>query len=168
MLSTGLVACMEMQMDFLAYTAETRLSESEEETARVYLTQESLLSRIKIQLELKQHPVLSRVANWLKAGERPPRKDVERGGRELLSYWSEWSRLVLKDDLVWRRWEDEVSGNELYQQLCLPRKLVAKVLKELHDTPTSGHMGISRTVKRARERFYWHGLRDDVENHIKA
>ena len=73
-------------------TAETRLSESEEETTRVYLTQESLLSRSEIQLELKQDPVLSRVANWLKAGDRPPRKDVEGGGRELLSYWSEWSR----------------------------------------------------------------------------
>ena len=35
----------------------------------------------------KQDPVLSQVVDWLKSGARPARRDVEGGGRKLLSYW---------------------------------------------------------------------------------
>ena len=65
------------------------------------------LSRESIKAVLKKDPVLSQVVDWLKTGVKPARCDVEGGGHKLLSYWSQWGRLLLRDGLVSRRWENE-------------------------------------------------------------
>ena len=121
-----------------------------------------------MKVEQERDPVLSQVSKWLRAGERPQRKDVEGGGRELLSYWAQWDRLAHKDELIWRRWEQEGTDNVLCEQLCISRELAPQILQELHDSPSSGHMGVARTVARVRERFHWFGLCDDVESHVRA
>ena len=46
--------------------------------------------------------------------------------------------------------------------------LVPKVLYALHDAPSAGHLGMTKTIERVRKRFFWHGLREDVENDIKS
>ena len=105
--------------------------------------------------------MLTEVSRWLKSGQRAARKEIEGKGRELLSYWAQFDRLFFKNGLIWRRWEEKGTDNELYQQLCIPKKLVPQILQELHNNPSSGHLGVNRTVKRVRECFYWFG--DDVE-----
>ena len=125
------------------------------------------LSRESIKVALKQDPVLSQVVDWLKTGVKPARCDVEGGGRKLLSYWSQWGRLLLRDGLVLRRWENEKTGQEIYQQICLPESFVPQVLHVLHNSPSAGHIGVSKTLEKVRRRFYWHGMREDVENHIR-
>ena len=47
------------------------------------------LSREGIHAAQNQDPVLSQVVKWLETGVRPARRDVEGGGRKLLSYWSQ-------------------------------------------------------------------------------
>ena len=44
----------------------------------------------------------------------------------------------------------------------VPRKLRPDVLKEYHDVVTSGHFGTKKTLQRLRQRFYWVGMRHDV------
>ena len=92
---------------------------------------------------------------------------MEGGGRKLLSYWSQWGRLLLRDGLVLRRWENEKTGQEVYQQICLSDSFVPQVLHVLHNSPSAGHLGVSKTLEKVRRRFYWHGMREDVENHIR-
>ena len=36
----------------------------------------------------------------------------------------------------------------------------------MHDSPVAGHMGISRTEDRIRQRFYWPDIRNSVEQFI--
>lgn len=36
------------------------------------------------------------------------------------------------------------------------------VLHACHSEPTSGHFGVSKTLNRIRERFYWKGMVGDV------
>ena len=92
---------------------------------------------------------------------------MEGGGRKLLSYWSQWGRVLLRDGLVLRRWENEKTGQEIYQQICLPGSFVPQVLHVLHNSPSAGHIGVSKTLEKMRRRFYWHGMREDVETHIR-
>ena len=145
----------------------TTLAEQDEDAVLIQSINVEPLSRESMKATLKQDPVLSQVANWLKVGARPARRDVEGGGRKLLSYWAQWGRLFLKDGLVFRRWENETTGEEIYQQVCLPESLVPKVLHALHDSPSAGHLGVSKTLEKVRRRFYWHGMREDVESHIR-
>ena len=42
-----------------------------------------------------------------------------------------------------------------------------QVLCAFHDSPSANHLGVSKPLEKVRRRFYWHGLREDVENHIK-
>ena len=40
-------------------------------------------------------------------------------------------------------------------------------MRALHDDPSAGHLGVSKTLEKLRRRFYWQGMREDVENHIR-
>ena len=123
--------------------------------------------RESISAAQNQDPVLSQVVRWLETGVRPARGDVEGGGRKLLSYWSQRGRLFLRDSLVFRRWEHEVTGKEIYQQICLPESVVSQVLCAIHNNPSADHLGVSKTLEKVRRRFYWHGMREDVEMHVR-
>ena len=117
------------------------LREEENEVAWIQSVNVEPLSKESIRTAQSQDPVLSQVVMWLKAGVRPPRNEAEGGGRILLSYWSQWGRLLLRDSLVYRRWEHERTGQEIYQQLCLPEILAPQVLCALHNDPSAGTLG---------------------------
>ena len=64
----------------------------------------------------------------------------------------------MKRGLLYRRVHEE--DREL-EQLVLPTKYRKDVLKTLHNEV--GHPGKERTVKLARERFYWPGMSSEIE-----
>ena len=49
-------------------------------------------------------------------------------------------------------------------QPVVPNTLKCKVLTVLDHDPTGGHLGVSKTLEQLRTRFYWFGLRKDVES----
>ena len=146
---------------------EGALEKIERDTTLIQSVNMGPLSRESIRAAQNQDPVLSQVVKWLETGVRPARGDVEGGGRKLLSYWSQWGRLSLRDGLVFRRWEHEVTGQEIYHQICLPESIVSQALCALHNDPSSGHLGISKTLEKVRRRFYWHEMREDVKMHVR-
>ena len=146
---------------------EGALEKIERDTTLIQSLNMGPLSRESIRAAQNQDPVLSQVVKWLETFVRPAKGDVEGGGRKLLSYWSQWGRLSLRDGLVFRRWEHEVTGQEIYHQICLPESIVLQALCALHNDPSSGHLGGSKTLEKVRRRFYWHGMREDVEMHVR-
>ena len=51
--------------------------------------------------------------------------------------------------------------------MVLPKSLKSTVLHELHNAPTSGHLGITRTLSAIKTRFFWFRQRHDVETWIR-
>ena len=51
--------------------------------------------------------------------------------------------------------------------MAVPESLVDYVIKECHDSPTAGHMGITKTLALVRSRFWWPTWRIDVTQYIK-
>ena len=45
--------------------------------------------------------------------------------------------------------------------------LRSRVLKELHDTPTAGHLGITRLLHKATRMFWWPRLKKTIEQYVK-
>ena len=41
-------------------------------------------------------------------------------------------------------------------------------MREIHDSVTSGHLGVRKTLSRLRQRFYWVRMRQDVEEWCRA
>lgn len=74
-----------------------------------------------------------------------------------------------------------IHGNNLYKKskpkypdltgtpwLCVvPKDFRKTVIREHHDPPHCGHLGVFKTAARISERFYWPKLRADVANYIR-
>lgn len=82
-------------------------------------------------------------------------------------YWALWDTLLLKNGVLYRRWESN-DGRSTKLQLILPSSRVGSVLGELHNSPSGGHFGILKTLSKVRERFFWDKSRSDVENWCKT
>lgn len=52
--------------------------------------------------------------------------------------------------------------------LVVPQHLRRSVLHQLHDAPTAGHLGLTRTYDRVRRRFFWPGLYRSVRRYVSA
>lgn len=76
--------------------------------------------------------------------------------------------LDLDDDSLRRH---KLSANEdgLYVRgtaLYVPESLRAHILRDNHDDPAIGHPGVARTYQRLRPRFWWPGIRHDVQKYV--
>ena len=59
---------------------------------------------------------------------------------------------VLFDGILYRR---ERAGVETYYRLCVPKNLVPILLKSVHDSEFSGHLGRDKTNSRVRPKYFW-------------
>ena len=50
----------------------------------------------------------------------------------------------------------------------LLKALVKIVLQECHDSPSGGHLAMTKTLEKIRSRFYWPGQHKDVEDWCKG
>ncbi len=83
----------------------------------------------------------------------------------LKTWYSHYNRLFLRDGLLVR----SIGNRSPYPNyvIVVPKALRETILHAVHDNPFAGHLGICRTVERVRKRFYWPGIRFDVEKHVK-
>ena len=74
-------------------------------------------------------------------------------------------RYILRNGLLYKKC---VSNNREigYLQFVLPRPFRKQVLEACHDEV--GHLGIDRTTSLLKDRFYWPGMEDDIEEYVKT
>jgi len=122
------------------------------------------LSSKELQDAQANNPTLSAILGWMKQGQqRPSTVTVADSSPAVRTLWAQWSRLELIDGLLYRWWEESNSGTRS-KQLIVPHSLVPQVLRALHDGAGGGHLGVHKTLTKARDRFYWPRLRKDVED----
>lgn len=102
----------------------------------------------------EQDPDTGPLLSWLNSNGRPPWSTVASYSETLKCYWSQWDSLRLKDGVLYRLWESP-AGDRVVWQIVLPKKLQRVVFDQLHSSPSAGHFGITKTLSRVRERFYW-------------
>jgi hypothetical protein len=103
--------------------------------------------------------------SWVERGHPPNQQ--ERASHSLLAknLSGLWTTLVIRDGLVYRRWESPVVGET--HQLLAPSDIRAEIFRQLHTVRQGGHFGVRRTVAVVRQRFFWPGMRTDVERWCK-
>ena len=85
--------------------------------------------------------------------------------RHTWSLWGQYERLLLKDEVLYRRWLDEKTGYESLQ-LRVPQQLKGDVPQELHDQ--CGHLSVRKTTDGVQKRFYWVGHTADIELYCRT
>ena len=104
---------------------------------------------------------------WVSAFlDRPKRSDPVMKGASLplLRLWSQWNRLVVVNNILYRKYSSPDSSTE-HLQLVIPAKLRPVVLQSLHNDCAGGHLAAEKTLTKVRSRFYWPFMFTDVERH---
>jgi hypothetical protein len=103
----------------------------------------------------REDPTTSRVQWYVRSRKKPTLEERQQETPELKKYLREWHNLMIdrKTGILYRG-----------QQLVLPTKYRSLVFRELHEK--MGHLGPERVFNLARERFYWPGMKNDIEHFI--
>ena len=96
--------------------------------------------------------------------ERPSWNDISPLSPESKVLFSEWKRLEVKDNLLYRKWEEDNKVSWL--QLVIPRKYRETVLLNAHDQVTCGHNGGFKTYERVKLRFFWPKMREHIRRWV--
>lgn len=108
---------------------------------------------------------LSTVLSWIKSNKRPDFNIIAAEGYTLKSLWHQFPCLELHDGLLVRRLENDDDGTITYQAI-VPRDARRPILNACHDMKTSGHLGVSKTASKIKQKFYWPGLQADVRIYV--
>ncbi|KAL5267283.1 hypothetical protein ACHWQZ_G004352 [Mnemiopsis leidyi] len=118
-----------------------------------------------LKLAQENDRVLSTVKSWLTSGEKP--KSSSRLNRDLYTYYHSFERLSLKNDVLYRSWEQKSSEQSLHLA-CIPESLQKKVISAAHDIASSGHLGHFKTMERIRNKFYFPKMDLKVKLHLAS
>ncbi|GBN07555.1 hypothetical protein AVEN_142001-1, partial [Araneus ventricosus] len=100
-------------------------------------------------------PILEKKLN---SEDRPYWLEIAPESPATKRYWALWDSLHLKDGVLYRKWESD-DGSSCRWQLILPKSRIQEFLRETHDSASGCHFGVMKTLRKARERFYWDRLR---------
>ena len=108
-------------------------------------------------------PVLKKVHKWKESDKKPEWCEIADQGAEAKYFWHRCELLEIRDGVLFRKWVN-LNGKENKYLLIVPKFLHRIILSQLHDGVTGAHLGIAETLFKIRERFYWYGLKSDVES----
>ena len=81
-------------------------------------------------------------------------------------YWILWDDLFLSNGVLCRKFLKK-NGIDSYIQVIAPMEWHKDIVKQMHDSPMSGHLGVKKTKEKLLQRYYWFKLKQDVKLHIK-
>lgn len=79
------------------------------------------------------------------------------------------SRENATDGLPDRKWSvDDTDLLRCWGRIYVPMGMRTEILLLLHDDPTAGHQGVSRTLKRMQLSYIWRGMKKDVKRYVRT
>jgi len=93
--------------------------------------------------------------------EQPTFDAVRAESTETKFYWSQWSRLVVRDGVLFRVIFDR-QGRPCGQQLLVPKVLRNELVEMVHAGLTGCHVGVGKTIFQVGRRAWWKGWKADV------
>ena len=135
--------------------------------ARGVVAQPTLTSEV-----LREAQLADKSMSWLirakESGEsRPPWREVSHAQAASKTLWSLWDQLVVRDGLLYRRWESD-NGKTIRWRLVMPEDHRKEVMSELHGGQLSGHLGVRKTEAKVRLRYYWPGIAADIRSFVRC
>ena len=118
---------------------------------------------LNIPEEQKKDPVIRKVMEWIQNGCTD---DLTYASFELKKYHKHLLRLHIQKGILVRQFFDDI-GKISHSHVCVPKRLRKEVIYRIHNSPTGGLLGIARTTKEFRKRFYFLGFSDYLIDYIK-
>ena len=123
-------------------------------------------NRVEIRQAQLDDPNLRPVIEALERGTKPTKEEMSPLSHKTKVLLGHWGQLHMRDGILFRKWESE-NGRSTRDRLVLPKQKVREVLEELHSGSFGGHLGSTKTLKKAQIRYYWVGMKADVRSFIR-
>ena len=138
-------------------------------TAKVEsLVREVIWSREKLRESQLSDPDIGIVLRAREESDsRPDWGKVSPCSAATKTYWAMYEQLTVYKGVLYRRWES-ADGTLVRWQLILPRECRNAVMKGLHDENAGGHLGMSKTLDKVKQRYFWHGMSVDVRSWVRS
>ena len=120
-----------------------------------------VLSTIKLRKAQEADQDIKPLIDWIELGERPSSKEVESLTPSVRHYWLHWDLLQLREGVLHRKFIRK-DNTGLHWQILVPKALQDQVMKHMHNSLLSGHLGRKKTREKILQRYYWHGVRTDT------
>jgi hypothetical protein len=111
--------------------------------------------------------ILEKMRHWKETKERPIWESISPCDKVTKAYWTLWNVIELKDGVLMKKFEDDVT-EDITWQILVPHATKEEILKVMHNTPTAGHLGENKTLESLKKRFYWFGMKEDVSSWIRS
>jgi len=112
----------------------------------------------------REDPDIKFILEMVKVGRNKP--DWDDVALQSSTLWQQWSRLVVRNGVLCRRFE-QLNGRPIIWQIVIPFQLWRVIFELVHEGMTGGHMGRKRTKIQLQNRAYWPGWTADVRRFIK-
>lgn len=113
-------------------------------------------------------PNLSKLIKMLSENEAKPSKEIlKEFPLEVKVICAQWNYLELHDQILYRKWVPANINENTVLQYIVPFSLRNDMLKVLHGHKSSAHVGVTKTLKKIRQKFYWPGHKADVTRWIQ-
>ena len=116
---------------------------------------------------LEADETLSEVLHWLRLATRPTTQALQDNPFEVRYYWARYDEIVQVDGIAYINGYDdagEISG----RRLLVAKGMRIEVLQACHDEPTGGHLGVSKTLNKIKQRFHLRKMKGSVEDWCRS
>jgi len=114
-----------------------------------------------------QDPELAPIVRLRLQQTDQPTFDVVRAeSAETKFYWSQWTRLIVREGVVFRVIFDR-QGRPCGQQFLVPKVLRNEVIEMVHAGLTGCHVGVGKTIFQVGRRAWWKGWKADVRRYYQ-
>ncbi|CAG2254128.1 Retrovirus-related Pol polyprotein from transposon 17.6,Retrovirus-related Pol polyprotein from transposon 297 [Mytilus edulis] len=131
----------------------------------IHINADNLFSTTEIKSEQRADNNYKDIIDYLETGRLPKDKDKHRKVLVLQPFYFLHDDILYHVDKRSKRGQRDLNANI---QLAIPRKMVPTILAETHNSLFSGHLGISRTIRRTQRLYFWPLMNSDIENWIKS
>ena len=97
---------------------------------------------------------LAMLMDWKERNILPTWAEISKFNHELKCLWAQWDRINLIDGVLYRQWFESGTKTSI-QQLLVPLSQRKEMFNGLHESISSGHLGIKKTIGKLRRRAYW-------------
>ena len=108
---------------------------------------------------------LRQIIAWKEDSVTPSESFLALSSPAVKYYWLQYKHLLMKDRVLFYKWESESREKLL---LVVPASLREQVLQSCHDTKFAGHMGQNKTIARLKSTFIWYQMNKDSQNYVKS
>ena len=106
-------------------------------------------------------PDLGPLLKWKRDDVRPCPTEVEKTSAATRHYWHLWESIRIEDGLLFKQFHKR-DGLGDYIQFLVPCEMKEEVLKNMHNSVMSGHLGKNKTKEKLVQRFYWYEMKEDI------